>query len=59
LCGLCEQAEGSKLYGDLENNAEWTDKDKVTLEKQLASCQEENERLQQHVMKVEAAHQVS
>jgi hypothetical protein len=49
------RAEQSNLDGDLEDTAKWTDKDKVRLDKQLASCQEESESLRQLVMKVEAA----
>jgi hypothetical protein len=56
---LFEQAERSNVDGDLEDTAQWTGKDKATLENQLASYQEENESLRQHMMKMEAAHQVS
>jgi hypothetical protein len=51
------RAETSNLECGLEDATKLTDNDKVTLEKQLASCQEQSQSLRQLVMKMEAAHQ--
>jgi hypothetical protein len=59
LCGWCEQVEQSKHDARLEDRAEWTSKDKTTLENQLANCLQENESLRQYMQKEEAVHQVS
>jgi hypothetical protein len=58
LCGFFKQVEQSKPGGKLEDTAEGT-KDVVTLENQLARCQEENESLCHQIKQVEAAHHVS
>jgi hypothetical protein len=55
---LCKQAEQSEHDGKLENMAEGTN-EVLTLENQLASCQEENECLPHQIMQVETAHRVS
>jgi hypothetical protein len=51
------RVEQSNLECGLEYATKLTDRYKVTLEKHLATCQEESDSLRQLVMKMEAAHQ--
>lgn len=59
VCGLCKQVEQSEPGDKLDDMAEGTNKEEVTMVIQLMTCQEENENLCHHIMQVEAAHYVS